>query len=127
MSGKNIGMILGIVLALVGILGLLGGFGIVGEGGFFETNTTHDLVHLVTGAILLWVAMKSGGAMGMVFKVFGIVYLLVAILGFMGDGSVLGLITVDMNDNILHLVLAVVLLWAGFKGGRSNQMMSSGM
>jgi len=128
MSGKNIGMVLGLVLLLVGILGLVGfGVGIVGPDGFFTTDTTHDVVHLITGAILLWVVMKAGESTGMVFKVLGIIYLLIAILGFFGGGSVFGLMVVDTNDNILHLVLGVILLWAGMKGARSDSMMSSGM
>ncbi len=126
MSAKNIGMIFGVIFIILGILGFVGGMGIVGPEGLFQTDRTHDIIHLVSGLIFLFVAMKSAGSMGMVLKVFGIIYLLVALLGFF-TGDVLGLFEVSMADNVLHLVLAVIFLWAGFMGGRSNGMMNSGM
>ena len=126
---KKLGLILGIVFVLVGILGFMG-TGIVGPEGMFMTNTLHDLVHLVTGLVFIIVALKAVDSVGVVFKVFGIVYLLVAILGFMmvgenGMGSILGLLDVNSADNWLHLVLGVVILALGFKVGKKAMSASS--
>lgn len=126
MSGKNIAMVFGVILIILGLLGFVGGAGIVGEGGLFSTDRTHDVVHLITGLILLFVALKSAGAVGTTLKVFGVIYLIVTILGFM-SGSVLGLFDASTADNVLHLIVAVVFLWAGFMGSKSNGMMGSGM
>lgn len=126
MSGKNIGMIFGVIFIILGLLGFVNGAGIVGDG-LFQTDTTHDVIHLITGLILLFVAMKSVDSIGMTLKVLGIIYLLVAILGFIGDGNVLSLFVVNTADNVLHLVIAIIFLWAGFAGSKNGGMMGSGM
>lgn len=127
MMGKKIGMIVGVVLILVAITGFVGGLGITGPEGFFVTNTVHDLIHLVTGIVLVWVAAKSPSAMGMTFKVFGIVYLIVAVLGFAMGDTILGFVHANMADHVLHVILAVVFLWAGFMGSKSGMMSGGGM
>ena len=51
------------------------------------------------------------------FRVFGIVYALVAILGFFtGNGLLLGLISNNMADTWLHVLIAIVALALGFGG-----------
>ena len=116
---KNWIIIFGVVFVLVGVLGLLGGVGIVGSDGFFVTNGAHDWVHLVTGILFLIVGFAAAQSAGMTMKIFGIVYLLVAVLGFVMETPLLGFLAYNMNDNILHLVLGVVITWAGFSGGKS--------
>jgi hypothetical protein len=117
MSGKKIGMLLGVILLIVGVLGFIpGGLGIVGPDGVFATNMLHDLVHLVTGLIFIIVAAKSAGSVGTAFKVFGVIYVLVALLGFFmagDDGMLLGLHT-NGADHWLHLVLGIVFFALGF-------------
>lgn len=120
MSAKKIGLVLGIIFVLVGVLGMVG-TGIVGPEGTFMTNTAHDLVHLISGLILIFVAMKSAGATGTTLKVLGIIYLIVAILGFVmtgADGMLLGFLMSNGADNVLHLILGIVLLGAGFWAGK---------
>lgn len=123
MSGKKWGMILGIILLIVGVLGLIGGFGIVGEEGLFMTDRTHDLVHLVTGLIFIIVAAKSGQSMGMVLKVFGVIYVLLGILGFVMESPLLGFLTTNGADNVLHLILGIVFFWAGMMAGKRSSSM----
>jgi hypothetical protein len=53
-------------------------------------------------------------------KVFGIVYALVAIVGFVQGDTVLSIISVNGADNVLHVVLAIVFLWLGFSKGSSS-------
>ncbi len=107
--------VFGIIFVIVGLLGLVpGGLGIVGETGYFMTNLPHDLVHLIIGVILLWIATKSPAKASGALVVFGVVYLLVAVLGFLVDGDVLG-IMMNSSDDWLHVVLGVVLLGAGLK------------
>ena len=61
------------------------------------------------------------------FQVFGVVYAIVAVLGLVMGGNVLGLIMTNMADHLLHLALAVVFLYVGFMMKDSSPMASSSM
>jgi hypothetical protein len=124
---KTFAMIFGYVFVLVGILGFFSNQ-IVGRapGALFAADTVHNLVHLVSGIIFLWVAYSAPMKAGAVMKIFGVVYLLVALLGFLtisGTGSLLGIMLTNTADNWLHVVLGIVILGAGLKAGKS--MMST--
>lgn len=110
---KNLIVTFGIVFVLVGVLGLIGGVGIVGPNGVFSTDTVHDLVHLVSGILFLIVGLTAPAKSATTMVVFGIVYLLVAILGIVGNNPVLGFLNVNTADNILHVVLGLAVLGAG--------------
>lgn len=122
---KTTSIVLGIVFLLVGILGLVG-TPIVGDAGYFETNTAHDLVHLVSGIIFLIVAFSSTKAIATTMKVFGVVYLLVAILGLVMDGPVLGIV-INGADDVLHVVLAIVIFFLGWKVGKDESSAAAPM
>jgi hypothetical protein len=112
---QKLAWIVGIVLTAVGVLGFVPG--ITSGGmllGIFEVDTPHNLVHLLTGVIALAVAMGSGAYVSLYFKVFGVVYALVAVAGLAMGSPVLGLIHANMADHILHLALAAIFLYVGF-------------
>lgn len=118
--------VFGIVFLVIGVLGFVPG--IASDGhllGIFEIDALHNVIHLLSGLIALVVAFKSDAAARMYFKIFGVVYLLVTILGFV-QGSVLGLFDVNMADNALHLVIAALALWVGF-GMKSGMSSTGGM
>jgi hypothetical protein len=116
---QNILLVLGVVFILVGILGFVNNPVV----GIFAVNSIHNLVHLVSGILAVIFARMSDSAARRFSQVFGIVYLLVAVLGFiMGPGLLLGLVELNMADNFLHVVLAAVFLWLGF--GKPAMMMS---
>jgi hypothetical protein len=122
---KQLATTFGVILLLVGVLGFVPG--ITTDGlllGIFQVDTIHNVIHLLSGAIALWAGMTSMSAAKMYFQIFGVVYALVTVLGFVAGGSILGLFAVNMADNLLHVVIAVVALWAGFgmKGGESMPM-----
>ena len=122
---KTLAMVFGYVFVLVGILGFFSN-PIVGSNGYFLADTVHNLVHLVSGLVFLWVAYGAPMKAGAVLKIFGVVYLLVALLGFMQSGdSLLGLLMSNMHDTWLHVVLGIVILAAGLKAGKPmmNQAM----
>jgi len=117
---KTMAWVVGMVFVLLGILGFIPN-PIVGMEGVFMTNAAHNIIHLVSGIYLIIAAMQSIRAAKMAFKVVGIVYLLVTILGFLtigasGMGSLLGLVSMNAADNYLHLVLTAVFLALGFMG-----------
>ncbi len=78
--------------------------------GILDVNAWHNIVHLASGIVGL-LAYRAGEAASRQYAlIFGVVYLLVAIYGFIaGDGEVLlGVIPVNTEDNILHLAIAIV-------------------
>jgi len=108
---RTYAQILGIVLILIGIVGLL-----VGEGlllGILNTDVVEDIVHILTGGLLAYVGFGrlDLGAARSVVAAFGVVYLLVGILGFILP-NLFGLIPSGYTvfDDLLHLVLGVLSL-----------------
>ena len=107
---KNIYFLLGGVLVLVGILGFVMPSPLLG---LFEVNTLHNVIHLASGALTVLAATQGVGAMRTWGRLFGLVYLAVAIAGFITP-DLFGLMHVNMADNILHVGLAAVFLYVGF-------------
>mgnify|MGYP003394644112 CR=1 FL=1 len=121
---KKLAMVFGVVFVLVGLLGFFTN-PIVGASGFFVTDVLHNIVHLLVGVLLLVASSKGSSASSKALKVFGVVYLILALDGFFQPNMLLGLVTANSADTWLHLVLGVVLLFAGFSGGKSAMMMPS--
>lgn len=108
---RTYAQILGIVLILVGIVGLLLGDGLLL--GILNIDVVEDIVHILTGGLLAYVGFGQLdlGAARSVVAAFGVVYLLVGILGFILP-NLFGLIPSGYTvfDNLLHLVLGVLSL-----------------
>ena len=81
--------------------------------GVFDVNGWHNVVHILSGLLGLALASSWSGARLYAYG-FGLVYLVVTGIGFaIGDGeSILGLIPVNSADNLLHLAIAVLGLFA---------------
>src|SRR5437763_1851454 len=113
---KNIAIAFGIVVIVVGLLGFVSA--VTPNGlllGSFEVNRAHNLVHLATGVVALVVALISEKATRLFFQIFGVIYALVALLGFFtGNTPLLGIIAINAADNWLHVLIAVVALYLGF-------------
>src|SRR5262245_43494822 len=113
LNAKTAGIVIGAVFVIVGIVGFIPN-PLVSPTGLFAVNTAHNLVHLLSGAAILVCAL-SGVATALSLQIFGVLYALVAILGFFLHGEMLlGLIRVNHADHWLHVLLAVVILAAGF-------------
>ena len=83
--------------------------------GIFMVNTAHSIVHIASGAVFLIASMSGAGAARLWFQLFGIVYAIVAVLGFMTpNGMLLGVISNNPADTCLHVGLAVAKLLIGF-------------
>jgi hypothetical protein len=113
-------LIFGATLLLVGLLGFAfdstfnTGEGTDGDKliGIFEVNGIHNIVHIASGAALLALSPKRSTAK-LAALTFGVVYGLVTIIGFIDGDTVLGLIPVNMEDNILHLAISGLAIAAG--------------
>lgn len=120
MSTVKWGWTFAVVFALVGLLGFVSN-PIVGASGMFATDLNHNLVHLISAAVFAFAASRGAATTSLVMKIFGVVYLLVGVLGMAGmatDGSLFGLMQVNDADNYLHLALGVVIGGLGFFGSK---------
>jgi hypothetical protein len=119
---KTLGILFGIVFLAIGVLGFVPG--ITNNEmllGIFMVNPFHSIVHIVSGAIFLFAPMSGPGAARLWFQIFGVIYAIVAILGFMTpNGLLLGLIANNPADTWLHVVLAVVMLGIGFGSAKQT-------
>lgn len=120
---KKLVMVLGVVLALVGLLGFFNNPVL----GIFPVNALHNIVHLASGILAIVFAMQGEAQAVMLAKVLGVVYLLVAVLGLIAPSLIDSLIKVNGADNILHLLLAAVFLWVGFGSAKMMPSKSSQM
>ena len=102
--------VIGVVLLLIGIWG----FFTTSILGLFGVNTAHNIVHLLTGAIFAWAGFAAGAPTKQANTWLGVIYIVVALLGFFGVVNVfLGLSTAD---NWLHLAIGVISAGIGWKG-----------
>jgi hypothetical protein len=112
---KKLSILFGVVFLLVGVLGFIPGVTTT-DGlllGIFQVSALHNVIHLLSGTAAV-IAAKDELYAQLYFRIFGAVYALVAIVGWIQGTTVLGLIQVNLADNILHTVLAVAILGVGF-------------
>ena len=110
----------GATLLLVGLIGFLANASFVtGKEleddpllGIFDVNGWHNVVHLASGAVLLAFAAKRATAKTAAL-VFGVVYGIVTLIGFIDGTDVLAIIPTNGADNVLHLVISALAIIAG--------------
>jgi hypothetical protein len=116
--------ILGIATLLMGVIGF-----VVPHFMGLHLTPVHNLIHLATGAIASWVGFGGSFASCRTFcRIFGAVYGLVALLGFLApavlsrilDHPRLGAAEL-MPDNLLHVVITLCALGAGFVPPRDER------
>lgn len=123
----------GAVLVLVGLLGFISN-PIVGDPSppassspLFVTGTVHNILHLVTGAIALYIGYAlRGDALAQGLIGFGVLYAVVLVatllspnlFGLLGDNRY----NVNTLDHVLHLALAVLSIGIGWwaRGGAGD-------
>jgi hypothetical protein len=105
---KIVTKLLGIVLLLAGIAGFFVNGSLLG----FEVDSVRNVIHIVTGLVAL-VAAGTYSYARLFLIVFGILFGLVTILGLI-NGDVLGLFSVNMEDNYLHGAISLLCLATGF-------------
>ena len=119
MSAKKLSLLFGVVFIAVGLLGFVSNPIIgISEGAIFHADTMHNIVHIASGVLFLLVALAAPASSRRFLLLFGIVYFLIGVLGFVsmgttGMGQVLGFLHVNGADNYLHVGLGLVILIAG--------------
>jgi hypothetical protein len=107
---KPVTWLFGVVFLLVGVLG----FFMDPILGLFDVTVIHNVIHLASGAVALIVAGMGMAASRMYLIVFGLVYALVTVLGFLNVAFVVSLLEINQADNFLHLAITAVFLIVGF-------------
>ena len=108
-------VLFGIIFIFIGVAGFLPSFNPNGLlFGYFEVNFIHNMVHLASGVVAIMAATSFRTSV-LYFQIFGVIYGLVAILGFAlhGDLSFM-MMHVNTADNILHVLISLVSLYLGF-------------
>lgn len=115
---KTGAMIFGAALLLLGILAMVPGttsfvYGIPHVFGIFAVDATQNAIHIVSGVIGLLAASSERYAKWYL-QIFGLVYAAIALAGLVQGDTVLGVFTVNMAVNLLHVAVAAGLLGCGF-------------
>jgi len=94
--------------------------------GIFMVGPVHNCIHLASGAVALLCAFVGAGAARKYFQIFGVVYLLVALLGFYyGNHPLIGMVEHNHADIWLHIAIAAAALFLGFTGNRDASTTTS--
>jgi hypothetical protein len=109
--------IAGVVLVAVGLLGFISN-PIVGEsdGALLPTDTLHNVVHLATGLLALYIAYGlSGASLASGVLGFGVLYAVIFVAVLLSP-DLFGLFSVPANAaiHVVHAALAVVSLAVGY-------------
>jgi hypothetical protein len=121
MSVRIYAQVVGVALLLIGMLGLL-----LGERallGIMNIDIVEDIVHLLTGGILVYVGFgqRDEEIARTVVGALGAIYLLVGVLGFIIP-MLFGLLPhgYSVVDNLIHLALGVLSLAIAFVLGSTT-------
>ncbi|MEW5930514.1 MAG: DUF4383 domain-containing protein [Gemmatimonadota bacterium] len=117
---QRVAQVFGIVFIVVALLGFVASGGSMESDmeqaprvlGLFPVNVLHNLVHLAFGVWGL-AASRSWGAARTYCRASGVIYLVLAVLGFVIPET-LGLMPIGGNDIWLHVLLGGVLAYFGF-------------
>jgi hypothetical protein len=126
--GQLYALVIGAVYLLVGVVGFFVASEFT-EGSaddkliIFRLNHLHNLVHIVLGVGWL-AASRTAAAAKAVNTLFGVVLLLVAVLGFTAIDLVHTLLNITEStdpDNFLHLVTGAIALFFGTVGATGTR------
>ena len=112
---KTVAKLVGAILIIVGIAGFFNEH-LLGA----NLGRTHNVVHLVSGAVSLYLGLKGSlGAARTFCIVFGIVYGLLGVCGFIAGAApdhqlVIWHLHLMTRDHIIHIVIGVLYLIGGF-------------
>ena len=109
----------GVALLGAGLLGFVPGNPIASDdpNALFRVNAIHNVIHLVTGALALWIGLAlRGQALSNWMIAYGLLYAAVAIV-LVFDPEFFGLFAdapANAADHVLHAALAIVSIGLGW-------------
>jgi len=107
---KTVAKLLGVILLLLGILGFTHVLDPLGA----HLSPAHNLVHIVSGVIALYFGFAGSlsGAKGFC-TIFGLVYLLLGIIGLAKGNLDIGPLMLGKVDHGIHLIVGALFLAGG--------------
>lgn len=107
--------VLGLIFLAIGILGFIPGAAPDGMlFGLFMVNSLHNVVHLVSGLVLLAVGLSNNWELARrVTLAFAAIYGIVTVMGFVIPSHVVMGMPMNMADNVLHLTITASALLFG--------------
>ena len=122
--GQMFALVVGIVYLLVGIVGFFVASSFTKGTDddqliIFHLNHLHNIVHVVLGVGWIW-ASRTVATAKQINMIYGVVLLLVAVLGFVIPDTMQDLLNIrgaGDPDNFLHLVTGALSLYFGTAGG----------
>ncbi len=119
---KLFAQVTGVVLLILGLVGFVSGDYLIG----LNSATIEDVFHVVLGLISLYAGFSQGDNLAIkTALVLGLVYILVAIVGFINP-DVGGLYNPDLRtpDHLVHLVLGLVGIYVGYASSKNSPDMT---
>jgi hypothetical protein len=120
-----VALVFGAVFVLVGLAGFLVSGGHPASGtsggallGLFQVNVLHNFVHLAIGTAMIAASLRGDRSARLANQGFGVLYLVLFVLGLFLVGTELNIVAINSGDNVLHLVLGAVLAGFGFGADR---------
>ncbi len=102
----------GVLLLVLGIIGFIPG--IVSQGGYvfgiFLVSVLMNLIHIITGLVGIESAMTESAALRY-FKIVGVLFAVIAIFGFVSNGTIM---TTNTASSVLATIFALFALYVGF-------------
>lgn len=123
---RKIAIIGGVILAIVGLVGLAPQIFTETDAtasvlyGTFIVSSQHSALYLLT-ALAAFVSSRSERWATWFFRVFGVIYGVVAVIGFNESVSPLGFVDVNTGDDVAHLSIAIACLLLGFLAGDTSK------
>jgi hypothetical protein len=121
-------LVLGIIFLILGLVGFItppeNSTGVQAIFGIFDSDTIHNVFYVIVG--LLGIASTFTGQFHTFNKVFGVVFILLALLGLIpalyfpagsygqDSGLFLGITHLNAGDHILHLIAGLIAAVVGF-------------
>ena len=107
---KTVCKLLGVILLLVGILGFTHVLDSLGA----HLSPAHNLVHIISGVIALYFGLSGSLSAAKGFcTIFGLVYLLLGIVGLAKGDLTIGPLMLGKVDHGIHLIVGALFLAGG--------------
>ena len=128
---KALALVFAIVFLVIGVAGFVPALAPSNADGqlllgIFQINTAQSVIHLLTAAAAFVGYLAGSYYSRTYFRIFGIVYLAVALWGIPGlmgtfNDVLFGLIHVNLATELLHIAIAAASLYAGFVAPASDE------
>ena len=124
MKIKSLAIYSGLLLVLMAFLTIFVN-PLIGYYGYFRTDLPFNMIHFLSGVLLIIVALEFGPRISAALRTLGIFYIILAVLGaittgFDDYGTMFSFMAVSGPLHLLHLLIGVTLLIFGTRSIRMD-------